>query len=209
MVELALAMVFLVLSHVVPSAPRVRDRLIAVLGRSGFFAAYGTLSLILLIWAIAALQAADPGAWLYVPPAQGRAVAVLVMPLAVVLVCGRLMQRPDDVPRGIYRISSAPGSFGLLLWSVLHLLNLGSVRHVLLFGGMALIALVGTVKNARAAPPARRHVGALPLLAVLRGRERMRPGELAAPLLVGLPVYALLLGLHPVLLGPDPLAGLW
>ena len=208
-IDLALAMALLVLSHAVPSAPPVRARLIARLGRPGFFAAYGTLSLVLLIWVVLAFWRADPALWLYPPPPRARAVAVLVMPLALFLVAGRLMRPPDDRPAGVYRITSAPGSLGLLLWSLLHLINLGSLRHVLLFGGMALIALIALVKNARLAPPACRKVGILPFGAILSGRERLRAREIGGPLLVTPVLYLLLLWLHPLVLRRDPLAGLW
>lgn len=209
LIELTAAVALLILSHAVPSAPPVRARLIGALGRPAFFAAYGTVSIVVLVWVIVAFRRADPGAWLYLPPGEARAVAVLAMPLAVVLVVGRLMQRPADVPAGVYRITTVPGSLGVLLWALLHLINLGSARHVVLFGGMALIALIAVFKNARLAPAAHRHVGVFPFLAGLRGRERLSLRELAPPLLLGLVLYAALLWLHPMVIGRDPLAGVW
>lgn len=164
-----------------PSAPPVRARLIERLGRPGFFAAYGLLSLIILVWVILAFRGADPGVWVYLPPAKARALAVVAMPLAVVLVTGRLLQRPADHPCGIYRITAVPGSLGLLLWALLHLLVLGSVRHVLLFGGMALIALIALVKNVRLAPAPVRSVGVVPFLGILRGRVRSWSGRSLPP----------------------------
>jgi len=202
MVELAAAVLLLILSHVLPSAPPVRARLIERFGGATFFAAYGVLSLVILIWVIIAFQRADSAIWLYLPPVWGRAAALGLMPLATFLVAGRLIQRPGPVPTGVYRITAAPGSLGLLLWTLLHLLNLGSGRHVLLFGGMATIALVALVKNARTAPGERRAVGVVPFLAVVRGRERLAPRELALPLLLGLLGYGLLLWLHPRVIGP-------
>jgi uncharacterized membrane protein len=208
-VELALAVTLMVLSHAVPSAPPFRARLIDRLGRAGFLIAYGTLSVIVLLWVIMAFRRADPGPWLYAPPDGGRALAVLVMPLATILVIGRLLQRPGEAARGVYRITTVPGSLGVLLWALLHLINLGSARHVILFGGMALIALIALVKNARLAPPGRRHVGIVPFLAVVLGDERLVLREIAPPALVGLVAYAGLLWLHPPIIGRDPMAGIW
>jgi uncharacterized membrane protein len=208
-VELGIAVLFMVLSHAVPSAPAVRERLIAKLGRPTFFAAYGALSLAILVWVILAFRRADPSDWVYLPPPGARAVAVLVMPFALFLVVARLMQRPTERPVGVYRITAVPGSLGVLLWSVLHLINLGSVRHILLFGGFATIASIALIKNARMAAAAHHRIGVVPFLAVLRGREQVAFREIVPSLLLGLALYALLLWLHPVVIGVDPLAGAW
>ena len=52
--EFILAMVAFLGSHMVPSRPGLRRALVARLGRAGYGAAYGLLSLVLLIWVIAA-----------------------------------------------------------------------------------------------------------------------------------------------------------
>ncbi|MEM8664305.1 MAG: NnrU family protein, partial [Pseudomonadota bacterium] len=48
--ELVLALTALVAGHAIPSAPVVRPALVARLGRAGFGAAYGLISLALLLW---------------------------------------------------------------------------------------------------------------------------------------------------------------
>ena len=67
MALLIAATVLVIASHVVPSAPGLRERLIGTFGRSGFYAGYSLLSLLtlgLLIWAY---RAAGPQDWLYTP----------------------------------------------------------------------------------------------------------------------------------------------
>lgn len=211
--ELLIAsLLLLILSHLVPSAPGLRERLIATLGRPIFFAGYSLVSLAALGMVLWAYQAAEGGVYLYAPIWQARAVAVLVMPLAVFLVVARLTQRPDpQAPRGIYRITAVPGSLGVLLWALLHLPNLGEARIVAVFAAMALIALAALVKNWARATPAQRRAGVIPLSGILLGRQRLGPAcrEIGwgRPALA-LALYLALLALHPRVFGVSPLAGL-
>jgi uncharacterized membrane protein len=211
MTFLTAAMTLLIASHVVPSAPGVRDQLLARLGRPGFYGAYSllaTVSLGLVVWAF---QASGPGPWLYQPVAGARIIALVVMPFALFLVVGRLSTRvASDHAAGIYRISAVPGSLGVLLWTLVHLLNLGEARAVILFGGLALLALLSLVKHLALAGPGHRRRDWLPFAAIIGGRERLVWHEIGwwRVGLAGL-IYALLLLLHPIVIGRDPLAGLW
>jgi uncharacterized membrane protein len=207
MTLLATAMALLVASHVLPSAPGVRPALIAWLGRRGCYIPYSMLSLAALGLVVLAYRAVGPDPWLYTPPAGGRAVALVGMLPGVFLLVARLTTPADPAtPRGIYRLSAAPGSLAVLLWALLHLLNLGAARQVVLFGGMALIAGAAVIRNLMLAPPAGRAVGLLRATALGR-REFWRELGWWRPALA-LPVYLALLGLHPVVIGRNPLAGL-
>lgn len=208
MAQLAGALVLLILSHAIPSAPKVRERLLSTFGRAGFYAGYSAISLLTLALVIVAYRDA-PWVWLYTPPAGARWLAVLLMPLAVFLVVGRLTTSPGPEPAGVYRITAVPGSLGILLWASLHLLNLGAAHQVLLFGAFAAIALLALIKNLRQAPPAFRRIGAVTFLAMVTERERLVWREIGWwRLVVALAGYGLLLGLHPLVIGLDPLAGL-
>jgi uncharacterized membrane protein len=211
MAFLAAAMTLLIASHVVPSAPGVRDRLLDRLGRAGFYGAYSLLATVSLGWVVWAFQASGPGPWLYQPVAGARIIALLVMPFALFLVVGRLSTpAAPDRARGIYRITAVPGSLGVLLWTLVHLLNLGEARAVVLFGGLALLALLSLLKHLALAGPDHRSSDWLPFAAIIGGRERLVWGEIGwwRVALPGL-TYVLLLLLHPIVIGPDPLAGLW
>jgi len=151
------ATAFLVASHVVPSAPGLREPLIGGLGRRTFLAAYSLVSLLALAWVVWAYRATAPGPWLYLPPPGARWLAGIGMLAAVFLVTARLTTRADqDKAAGIYRLSAVPGSLGVLLWALLHLLNRGEARLVVIFAGLALLAGWSVVKNRRRAPPALR-----------------------------------------------------
>ena len=86
-----------------------------------------------------------------------------------------------------------PGSLGVLLWALVHLLNLGEARAVVVFAGLAVMTLIALVKNL--GWPAR--LSRRRLAAVRRDRERTADLPLARDRLVAarlaLLVYASLL----------------
>jgi uncharacterized membrane protein len=187
----------------------VRGWLVTVLGSRGFYSAYGLLSLLALGLVIWSYRTAGSGYWLYGPFDNARLLAVAGMPIAIFLVFGRLTTRARGELRGIYRITTIPGSLGTVLWTLLHLLNVGEDRTVLLFGGMAGIAGIAAVKNAVVATRRWPLGSALPFIAIISGRLApdwsgigwIRLGIVAA-------VYVTILYLHPIVIGVDPLAGL-
>ena len=211
MTLLIAATILVIASHVVPSAPGLRKRLIERLGRAGFYTAYSLTSLLtlgLLIWSY---RAAGPREWLYTPSSAARIVALVVMLIATFLVTARLTTRaPPDRPYGIYRVTAVPGSLGVLLWALVHLLNLGETRALVVFAGLAVMSLVALIKNLALAAPAYRDVGWLPFATTVRRRGGLIWREIGWWRLgLTLAVYASLLHLHPVVIGRDPLAGLW
>ncbi|MCB1486308.1 MAG: NnrU family protein, partial [Bauldia sp.] len=52
MAEFLLAILLFLVAHVVPPAPPVRRRLVALLGRRGYLLAFSVLSLALLVWIV-------------------------------------------------------------------------------------------------------------------------------------------------------------
>jgi uncharacterized membrane protein len=210
MALLIAATVLVIASHVVPSAPGLRERLIGTFGRSGFYAGHSLISLLtlgLLIWAY---RAAGPQDWLYAPSPAGRTVALATMLVATFLVTARLTTRaPPERAVGIYRVTAVPGSLGVLLWALVHLLNLGEARAVVVFAGLAVMTLIALVKHLALAGPAYRNVGWLPFAAIVAGREIFVWREIGWRRVgLALLVYASLLYLHPIIIGRDPLAGI-
>jgi uncharacterized membrane protein len=210
MALLIAATVLVIASHVVPSAPGMRQRLIGTFKRSGFYAGYSLLSLLTLGLLIFAYRAAGPQDWLCTPHPAARFIALAVMLAATFVVTARLTTRaPPDHPIGICRVAAIPGSLGVLLWALVHLLNLGEARAVVVFAGLAVMTLFALVKNLRLAGPAYRKVGWLPFAAIVRGRETFRWHEIGwSRVGLALLVYASLLNLHPIVIGRDPLAGI-
>jgi uncharacterized membrane protein len=208
MLQLSAALAFLVASHLVPSRDGVRARLVGAMGRRAYLAAYSVVSLLALWAVVAAYRAADAGLVLWSPAFEGRYVALAAMPVALLLLVCRLTQRPSAEARGIYRITTTPGSLAVVLWSLVHLLNVAAFRTVLLFLGMLAIALGSLLRNASRSEP-RGAMGAVPFARVISGRERLALGEIGAwRLLLALGLTAAILLLHPIVIGVDPLAGL-
>jgi uncharacterized membrane protein len=209
MLLLVLAVVFLVLSHAVPSSPAVRGALIDRVGRRRFVTVYSLISLAALILVILAYRAADD-TWLHVPLFEARYVALAVMPFALFLLVCRLTRPPARANGcGIYRITTVPGSLAVLLWASVHLLNVGQTRTVILFLGMFAIALISLVRNARLAGQGVFR-GAVPFARIVSGDERFAPGEIGwGPALMTAAITAAILMLHPLVFGVDPLGGIW
>jgi len=130
---------------------------------------------------------AAPAAALWSPPATARGIVVVAMLPVLILYMGSY---PGSALRARLR---HPQLAGFALWAVLHAGVNGSVRAVVLFGGLALWAVVqAMLLNRRDAgaplPPA---------------HPSMVRAWLAVPL--GGAVWAVLLWLHPWLFGVDPL----
>lgn len=214
----------LVLSHVALSAPSARVWLREQLGAKGFMTLHSVVSTLALIAFVYAYLAADPGPQLVVPSTAARWTIVLAMPFIVFGALSRLTTRASDgdallPPAGIFRITRAPGSLSVLLWTLLHMVNTGDARRLAAFALMALIALWAIVKNERVlarsddplAPRWRRQTSLIPGLALLRGAGSAAGllKELGwwRPLGALVLYFALLFG-HPYVIGPDPLLGL-
>ena len=173
------ATALMVAGHVLPGWPPVRAAMLAKLGRGPFLAAHSALSLVALGLVVLAYRLAAPGPWLFTPGPVDRWLAVVAMLPVVALLVGRLTTpAKGEVAHGIYRITAVPGSLALLLWCLLHLLNVAEARLTVVFTGMAAIALFALVKNWHQAPPGRRRAGLLPFAGVIAGRERLVLAEI-------------------------------
>jgi uncharacterized membrane protein len=148
------ALITFLLSHVIPVRPAVRERLISMMGRTGYFLAYSVLSLLVLVWLIVAAARA-PYVEVIPPWPVLRWVPVVIMPVVCWLALaglsiqnpfsfGGLGRKPFDAARpGILRTTRHPILAALMLWAGAHLLANGSLSHVILFGLFAGFAILG------------------------------------------------------------------
>ena len=226
MVEFLIALAVFLGAHVVPTRPPVRRRLVAGVGERAYLAGYSLLSLALLAWVIdAAIRAPYVGLW--TPQPWQHAVAVWAMPFALMLLgAGLAAPNPLSVslvrarggpPAGVLAITRHPILWGFALWALAHILSNGDLVSVILFGGFAAFAILGTVVLDRRR---RRELGQdawaeaaaptsnLPLVALARDRARWRSdGATLAGLAAGLAAYGLFIaGVHTWLFGVDPTA---
>ena len=127
---------------------------------------------------------------------------------------GSRMTPFDPAHPGIAGVARHPVLWALALWAIAHLVANGDVAHVLLFAPMALFALLGMAmidrRKRRTMPDwaaLARNTALVPLAPLFTGR--WHPGSPPLwPTLAGLGAWALLIWLHPMVIGPDPLAAL-
>jgi len=208
------------LTHSVPVRPPVKSRLVRILGDRGFTLAYSSLSLVMLAWLIVAAGRApyvplwEQASWHRVAALCGMSAVCLLVAFAVgrpnpFSFGGGRAERFDPARPGIVRWSRHPLLLGLALWSGVHLLANGDLAHVILFGTFAGFAILGM----RIVDRRKRR-----LLGDGRWRE-LREAVSAGPLLsrplswsgavlraaAGVIGFAVLIALHPVLIGVSPL----
>lgn len=221
MIEMVLALAFLFATHYGVSSTPLRDALVARLGEMPYRAVYGLVSLGALVW----LARAYGGAGyvpLWPPWPVLHVLTHLCMLLACVLLIGGLstpnptameqskaLER-SDVVQGVLRITRHPVMWAIALWGMGHAIARGDLASLVLFGGLAAFAIVGTALldrkyETRAGDLYRRFEGAtsaIPFLAIAQGRQHLALREIGLKRFGGaLLLYVILLAAHPWLFG--------
>ncbi len=218
---LALAMLAFVGGHFLLSSPPVRRPLVAVLGEFAFAGVYSVLALAAFVWMLRAYGQA-PYVELWALASWTVSLPGLVMPLAVLLLVGGYSQRNPtavmqtfapvdrDPAPGILKITRHPVMWGTGLWALAHIPPNGDAAALLLFGGLAVLALGGTAAidaKRRAADPAgfARLAAAssnVPFVALLHGRARLRYADIGWwRLALAAALYFALILAHPLIAG--------
>ncbi len=215
--HLVLATVVFLGLHVVPSTP-LRALAVRLVGEGPYLGLFSLLSAAGLVWMSVAYGRAPMDAlW----PAQ-HFVPVFVLPFAfVLLACGLLARNPTatgqsgvlrhgDAARGILRITRHPVMWAIMLWAGSHMLAVGSLRSVVFFGGLLLLAAAGTtLQDARKAKALgedwKRFAAStsnIPFVAIAQGRTRLVWQEIGwwRPA-VGLALFGVVLYFHAWLFG--------
>jgi uncharacterized membrane protein len=229
MTEFLSAVAAFLVTHLVPSVPPLRARLVQLMGRRVYLALYSLLSVILLGWIIVAAQRADTVP-LWLSARWQWWLAIAIMPFAFWFVIAGLIGRnplsitlraspPDQQPGAIITFARHPVLVGFFLWAAAHLPANGDLVSLVLFGGMALLAAGGVVLvDART----RRRLGIgtwerlaartsiIPFAALIGGRTKPRFDlELAFATILSVAIYLWFLFIgHRAVIGPDPLAPL-
>ena len=202
--NLALASLFLPLSHFLIASTSLRDKLVRRWGERTYTRAYSLLSLAAFVW-LGFAYADAPAAALWPPPRWLQPSLVPLMLLAGILIVGGLttpnpvivrseaLFDRQDVVRGILRITRNPFFWGVSLIAVAHMVLVPTVAAFLAFGSVALLGLAGSV--ILDAKKARRHGAAwsafaqctsdLPFLAIAQDRQKLVAAEIGAWRIVG------------------------
>tara|TARA_R110002126_G_scaffold291724_2_gene455977 strand:- start:27307 stop:27978 length:672 start_codon:yes stop_codon:yes gene_type:complete len=208
------------LTHSLPVRPGSKRWLVKRLGPRGFTLSYSILSLAMLAWLIvAAANAPYVALW---DQATWQRHVIFIGMFAVSLLVALSIARPnpfsfggarnerfDPKKPGLIRWTRHPLLLALTLWSALHILPNGDVAHVILFGVFALFGLFGM----RIVDRRKQRLLGDTQWQFLRGLVAAAPLftrhgswlEIMLRLTAGVSVFALLLVLHPIVLGVSPL----
>jgi len=170
--------------HLIPCAPDVKSRLIAKTSATGYRIAFNLLSVVAIILVVAGLKRVD-FVELYQPPVWGRSLALILMLPAIYLFFSNSV---GPAPSSAQAVTAHPMNWGIVVWSIAHLLANGDLAHVMLFVTFGVFSVVSMVSaNARGAKPKR--------------EQRPPFKQEAVFLLIVVFVYAGLLWAHPYFTG--------
>ena len=189
---LVVAVACFVGGHFVLSGTSVRTALIGILGEAGFRGVYSLAAMATLAWTVIAYGAA-PRVELWASNMGLTHVAAVLMPFACILavagitsrtvtmVGGESLAQSPQPAAGIVSITRHPFLWAVALWAVSHIAANGDVASVILFGGMAVLALGGMAhidhrrRLALGADwgPVAMTTSVVPFLAAIQGRNRI------------------------------------
>ena len=214
--ELALAGVLFIGAHLGVSSTPLRASLVRTIGDRAYLGLYSLLAAATLGFLIFAYGRASHADFLWLPTPALRAVPFVLMPIAFTFLLGGFMTRnPTAIGQeatvkqvgqgaGLLRITRHPFQWSVVLWAIGHIVANGDVASLLFFGSLGTLSLWGSflidAKKARTMGADWTAFAAatsnVPFLAIAQSRNRLAPGELALPLLVGFVAYGLVLWGH-------------
>ncbi|MEM9062295.1 MAG: NnrU family protein [Pseudomonadota bacterium] len=218
--EFVLALGFFFASHSVPLRPSVRGPVTAWIGARSFGLGYSILSIAVLAWLIVAAGRA-PYVELW-PRHEWQSWAPVIAMFAVCLILGFGLGRPNPLsfggarnerfdPKrpGLIAWTRHPVLAALTLWTLAHMLPNGDLAHAILFGLFGIFSILGGHMIDRRK---RRDMGDAAwrsLIADIRQGDRLAGWgsvpEIAVRGATTVGAYALLILLHPIVLGVPPL----
>lgn len=223
----ALGIMGFVLLHFVLSSSAIRAALVRRLGEGRFMGVYALAvgaPFVVMLFAWSEV----PWIPLWEPPRWASHLALtLMLPALYLLVAGYSTKSPTaagagsaaaEPPRGVITITRHPALWGFALWALAHLISNGTVRDLLLFGGILILAVGGMLHidaRRRAASPETwsrfaAQTSLVPFAAILRGRTKLDVRGMLPRLLVAIVLYgALVLALHRWLIGVPALPPQW
>ena len=219
MTMFALALGAFILLHIGVSATPLRAGLVKGIGEGpyrGLFALASAGALGWMIWSFGIARADLANVNLWSPPAWGRHVtATLVLAGFLLAVTGLLTPGPTlagfestlakpDVVKGVLRVTRHPFLWGVALWGLGHLAANPEKTSIMLFGGLAAMALLGTrsidrktaARNPEQWARFKGETSNVPFAAILQGRNRLALGEIAPRLIIALLAFAAVAYFH-------------
>jgi len=219
-----LASVVFLGTHLGISSTPLRGRMVGALGDRGYLVAYSLIAaatLGYLIWMYGTLPRYD---YFWQPSPELYTVSKVLMPLATILLLGGFLVKnptavgmegtlrgadPEQLTRGLTRITRHPFQWAVVLWAVAHLMANGDRVSVVFFGTFLILGLAGgpLIDRKKAQQlgadwePFARVTSNVPFGAIVSGNNRLAVKELIAPVVVGLVGYVVLFLAHPWIAG--------
>ena len=220
--EFTLALAAFFLLHSLPVRPAVKTRIVDLIGAKLFTLLYSCVSILALGWLIVSAGRApyveiwQPAPWQSIVTLAAMLLACIVFALAIgrpnpFSFGGSAKSTFDPTRAGIVRVYRHPLLVALLLWSGSHVLPNGNLAHLVMFGIFAAFTLVGMRLIDRRK---KREIGQARYeeLRAEMGRASLADSFRAQSLLVrlsaGFALFAILLALHPAVIGVSPLAAI-
>ncbi len=217
--QLCVAALIFVGGHLLLSSKTVRGSIAAKLGERAFRIVYSVVALASIVWMSSAYNDAVPGREVYWLGPGGQYAALVLVFIALTFVVGGLSTKNptmagaegalerDDIVKGILRISRNPFLWGVGLWGIGHLLANGDTASLVMFGGLTVLAVVGSMtidaKYRRREPDAFTRFAAVtsnvPFAAIVGGRQSFGRAALEFGwwrLAIVIAVYAAIIHLH-------------
>jgi uncharacterized membrane protein len=217
-----------VLLHLLVAGTKVRDVATGAIGERAYAGLFSLASLVLLVflgWAFARARGGPSDlTWWNATPVMKWIQLGLQLIATFFVVAGLTTPNPTSVgqagalesgdpARGMVRITRHPFLWGVVIWSVGHLMVAGDFSGMVLFGALLVLAVLGTVSiDAKR----RRRLGAvwdgfaartsnLPFAAIAAGRQSLRIGEIGWwRFALWIAVWAGIYFVHPLAFGVSP-----
>lgn len=217
------ATILFVGGHLLISGTALRDSLIQRLGTGRYKGLYSLLMAATLVWMIwAYIDAPFVDLW-----TAGIAIKhvplTMMIPVFIVLVAADMGGNPtklgsatdklDEGPRGIVTITRHPLLWAIALWALMHVAANGHLAALILFGGFAVLALLGTLSidakkrtlSGAAWETFMNQTSNIPFAAAIGGRTKIDwRGIGLKPVIIGIVAYAVVLVFHEFLFGVAP-----
>lgn len=215
---LAAAITF-AMGHLVLAHLPIRSALIGRLGERGYRGLFALASIPPLIWTCVAYAHA-PNIRLWEPGPVGVGIAMIGGPVALFLIVASMrIQSPTSAGgvttiegefavAGITRVTHNPQLWAIAIWSVSHLIGTGTAAATILFGALALTAILGSYHlDARMAATGGERwsrfaaqTSNTPFAALLGGRTKWVRGEVKPSAVVIAVILSLVfVAAHPLL----------
>jgi uncharacterized membrane protein len=225
MTMLILAAIVFVGSHILLSGTPLRGVLVKIVGETGFLALFSLIALAALVWMAWAYSDADyVGLWQAGHALKGIAWLVMV-PAVILVVCGNATPNPSSVGSekvlerenaagGIFSVTRHPLMWGIAFWAGAHLLANGDLASVIFFLAILVLVFAGVAsqeakKRAKMGEAWDRFAADtsfLPFVAIAQGRRKLDwKGIGWWRIGLSLVVYAVLVLLHPAVIGVSPM----